>query len=119
MAELFNEPHTVTQKRAAVARDADDNVAEEDFDSSPALDRQLKVMLQTRGGDVTTDAEGRIFELEGVIFTSESDVKVNDLFTSTLTGLSGRFRAATVAPKYDIDGVYLHTEVGLEKEIRR
>ncbi|KKN73346.1 hypothetical protein LCGC14_0401590 [marine sediment metagenome] len=119
MAELFAEPHTVTQRRAAVARDADDNVAEQDFDGSPALDRQLECMVQTRGGDITTDNEGRIFELEGVIFTSESDVKVDDLFTVSETGLTGRFRAAAVAPKFDIDGVYLHTEVGLEKEIRR
>lgn len=120
MAILFEEPHSIQQKRAKVTRDVGSNAAEQDFVTAPDLDRTINGMFQTRSGDLVQDAEGNLITLDAILYTSEQDVRPDDqMIPSGLPGVTETFQVVSVEPKFDVDGEFTHMEVPLAREARR
>lgn len=114
---LFDEPHTLNLKRPTLSRNSDSNALEQDY-ASPAVDRDLVCMFQTRGGEVAQDEEGEFFPLDAIVYTTDTDLKIDDLLTVILTGTSDKFRVAGIEPKYDVDGEFMHNQLVLTRETR-
>ena len=112
---LRRTPHTVTLKRPAVSRDADNNVATLDY-ASPSLTRSAEGMFQTRGGEVSVGDEGQIVPFDAVFYSLETDFEVNDRVEVALDFFTGNFRVTAVSPKGRMNGDFSHTEVFLQKD---
>lgn len=116
MAIPIPQPHTVTVVTAAVARDAGHNAATQDYSGAS---RSVKGMFQTRSGDLIQDEEGKLSTLDGIFYTKNTGVLVDDLITVALTGVSDKFRVSSRSVKFDIAGKFSHVEHDLSREIRR
>ena len=117
MAIPIPQPHTVSVVTAAVARDAGHNAATQDY--SAPTPRSIKGIFQTRSGDLIQDEEGKLSTLDGVFYTKDTGVLVDDLMTVALTGVSEKFRVSSRSVKFDIAGKLSHVEHDLSREIRR
>lgn len=113
----INTPHSVTLKRGAVSRDADNNAASRDF-TFPSLTKTVKGLFQVRTGDVSQDGEGRNFSLDGIFYTLDKDIQLDDLLEVSLPGITDKFRVADRDPKFDINGLFSHMEIPLERDAR-
>ncbi len=113
----ISQPHTVSVVTATVSRDAGSNAATQDF--TAPTPRNVKGMFQTRSGDLVQDEEGKITSLDGIFYTTDQGVLVDDLMTVTLPGISEKFVVASRSVKMGVDGGFSHVEHDLSREVRR
>lgn len=112
----ISQPHSVVVVTAAVARDADHNAATQDFSGAS---RSVKGMFQTRSGDLIQDETGKLSTLDGIFYTTDQSILVDDLITVALPGISEKFRVSSRSVKMGIDGGFSHVQHDLVKEIKR
>lgn len=114
MSTLTDTPHTVTLKRPARPRAAATNSTTLDY-SNPSVNKSITGMFQSRGGIKAISGEGEAIPFDAMFFTLETDVQADDLFEVALTWAAGNYIVASVEPKPDLDGIFDHTEVFLQK----
>ena len=115
---LIRQPHVVTVITPDVDRDADNNAAHLDYNGVGASSRSVRGTFQTRPGDTLIDDSGKMHRFDAMLYTLDKVMKINDVVTVSLPGLSDKFIVKNVEPKFAIDGRYTHTQCILERELR-
>lgn len=115
MSTLTDTPHTVRQKRPKRPRDSDTNATSLDY-SDPSIDKDITGMFQSRGGVKAISGEGEGVPFDAMFFTLETDIADDDLLVVSLSWAAGNYIVVSVEPKPDLDGVFDHTEVLLQKD---
>ncbi len=87
--------------------------------TSPASTKSVVCKFQTRRGEVTEDERGNHYTYDGILYTDDGDIQINDLIEVDLGGFTGKFLVVGIQPKFAMDGRLTHYEVPLTKETRR
>lgn len=106
-------PHNVEVKKPTKSVDTATNIGSLNY-AVPASVRSIfcKVDLQT--ANPQSVASGKILDRAGILFTRDSVVEEDDVFT--WDGIL--YVINSVAKKYSHDGNYHHTECGFVRDIR-
>ena len=116
MNSLFRQPHLANVTHPVKARDVSSNVGTLSY-ASPAVKIAVACMLQMRGGTRVVLDEGASYPIDGVMYTSDDRVAVDDLVEPTTPqGMAGlKFVITSVMFKYDVNGAVRHLQCSLTR----
>jgi len=114
---LFRQPHSANVTHPVKARDVGSNVGTLSYVSPPAVKIAVACMLQMRGGTRAVLDEGASYPIDGVLYTSDDRVAVDDLVEPTTPqGMAGlKFVITSVMFKYDVNGAVRHLQCSLTR----
>lgn len=116
----ISQPHTVTQKRPAAARNAATNEMQLDYAAPAMTNASFACMFQTRAGRFVQLDTGLGYSLDGILYCLSPDVQINDRFevSAAQVGFDAAYLVVGTAPKTGIDGSFSHVQVSLTKDAR-
>jgi hypothetical protein len=116
----FRTPFSVKQLRPLVVLDTEgSNATTLDYSEAKAtVKRDVKCFFQMQSGKAFQQKEGNLFTFDALMWTHESDIKVNDKIEFVSAQLTSNFIVAGVEVKYNIDGKFNHVKVTLTRELR-
>jgi len=112
MRSALNQPHTLVRIRPGSSKDA--TGASVLSYTTGATRTPIKCFFQSRGGRFISVEEGLGYNLNAMLYTTQKDCAVQDIFIVNLPGTVGNFRVMNVEAKYDRLGAFSHARLSLQ-----
>jgi hypothetical protein len=114
---FIRQPHTLKVTRPEPVQDDDTNIGK--LDETGVKPFTIKGMFQERPGDQVQTREGAVVTFDAVLYTANTNVRVNDVIEPQGIPTTERFTVRDTERKYAVNGRFTHLQCTLSLENKR